>query len=136
MARFELQSDLPELYAKLQKLPQRGEQIITDTLHNEGAELIKKGIDVLLPRSGRKRKSPIAAASNKRSIMPNKAESGNLNVVVSSTKTYRYLYYPDDGSNTRRHRGEQHFMRRGGESQSDKILKLCIEKLTKEINEN
>ena len=136
MAVFNLEdkdNGITELHQKLKMLPQTGEKIITDTLHNEGAEMIKKGIDALLPRSGRKRKSPRPASSNPRAIMMRKDQSKNLNVVVGTTYSYHYLYFPDDGSNTRKHHGNQHFMLKGAESQSEKVLETCINNLMKEI---
>lgn len=139
MAVFNLKDEndgLKELYDRIMRLPREGEAIITSTLHNEGAQCIKNEIDRLLPRSGRKwkgKKKP--ATSNKKAIMPREDESTNLNVVVGTTYNYHYLYFPDDGSNTKNHMGNQHFMIRGAENSADKVVDLCIRNLMKEIND-
>lgn len=128
------ENGIEELYERIMKLPREGEKIITETLHNEGANLIKSGIDRLLPVSGKTWEGKKKAASdNNRAILKREHESGNLNVVVGTTYNYHYLYFPDDGSNTTNHVGNQHFMLKGAENQSSKIIDVCLEKLTRAI---
>lgn len=137
MAVFNLEDEengIKSLYDKIKSLPQKGEKIVTETLHNEGAVLIKGGIDRILPSSRRTWKGKkSAASSNNRAILKRANESGNLNVVVGTTSQYHYLYFPDDGSNTLRHEGGQHFMLRGAENATGKIINICQEKLIKAI---
>ena len=57
-------------------------------------------------------------------------EKWNLSVTVKTTKQYQYLYFPDDGSNTKHHAGNQQFFQRGGDSQADEITERCINRLT------
>jgi hypothetical protein len=52
---------------------------------------------------------------------------------VHSAKKYQYLYFPDDGTNTTRHVGNQQFFRRGAEDASGEIVDACTEKLTKKL---
>lgn len=102
------------------------ESVINDVLHNEAGDLAQEAIRNLMPVSGKhwKGKRPCAKASKS---MRN--DKGNLEVTVRNTSHYSYLYFPNDGSNTRRHAGQQFFFERGGESVVDDIVNRCIEKL-------
>ena len=52
-----------------------------------------------------------------------------LTVTIAARGRYHYLYFPDDGSNTRRHVGNQEFMRRGAEAAAGKIIDICLGRL-------
>ena len=112
-------------------MAKRGEgagRIIDSVLHREGAEAIKQDITRLLPSSGRSWKGKGAPAS---AAMPGKfsQDNGTLSVTVAARGKYHYLYFPDDGSNTKRHAGNQQFMMRGAENASERIIEMCIGKL-------
>ena len=102
------------------------EQTINDVLHNQAGQLIHDAIKPLIPRSGKewKGKKPPARTSNSLQKV-----NEHLAVTVKSRKDYGYLYFPDDGTNTRRHVGNQQFFKRGGESQTDEIINRCVKKL-------
>ena len=136
MARveFKQEDNLQELQQIISQLPNEGEKIVTNVFHNEGADEIESGIRVLIPESGKKWKKKKTAAKKAKSIKKREKESGNLNVIVGTTNNYRYLYFPDDGENTKKHYGNQQFMKRGAESKSGKIIDICIEQLTEKIN--
>lgn len=123
-------SSVKELFDKISQLPERGEQIINEVLWNEGAEEIKTGITALLPVSGRKWKGKKRAAKVGK---PFKHINANLEVTIKTTNSYGYLYFPDDGTNTKRHQGEQYFMLRGTENKASTIMTSCLKKLTKAI---
>jgi hypothetical protein len=108
-------------------------QIVDSVLQTQGAQLIKEQIAMLLPSSGRTWKGKPAPASV---AMPGKFTQSNasLSVTISARGRYGYLYYPDDGSNTRRHAGNLQFMRRGAEEASSDIIDLCIGKLTENFS--
>lgn len=104
-------------------------RLIDEVLHGEGAELIKQQITPLIPASGRtwaKKGAPASIA------MPRKfsQDNGPLSVTIAARGKYHYLYFPDDGSNTRRHAGNQHFFQRGAEESAQRIIDLCVGKLT------
>lgn len=61
------------------------------------------------------------------------AQHGMLSVTIKTVSTYNYLYFPDDGSNTKKLAGNQQFMASGAESASDRIMELCIGHLTEEF---
>ena len=102
------------------------EETINDVLHNEGGQLIHDEIKRLMPMSGKrwKGKKPPAKTSNSLQIV-----GGNLSVTVRAKKAYQYLYFPNDGSSTRRHVGNQQFFLNGGENQKEDIVNLCINRL-------
>ena len=102
-------------------------QVINDVLWNEAGQLIAEGIIPLLPRSGRTWRGKKAAAA---STMPFTQKNETLAVTVKTKNAYHYLYFPDDGSNTRNHVGNQQFMLRGAEDQQDEIIERCFARLT------
>ena len=103
------------------------ENAINDVLHNEASQLIQESVRRLIPESKKTWKGKKAPASSGKSLTD---EKGNLSITVKTTKQYQYLYFPDDGTNTRRHVGNQQFFQRGGESQTDEIINRCIKRLT------
>lgn len=108
------------------------DRIINGVLRTEGAEEIKEKIADLLPESGRKWRKKKAAA---KSVMPGKFVQiyGFLEVGIAARGNWGYLYFPDDGSNTERHAGNQHFMRRGADAATQRIIDICLGKLTEAI---
>ncbi len=108
------------------------ESIINEYLAEEGGDLLKQSIHDLLPVSGRTWKGKKRAA---KSTDPFKKTGGNLSVKISTIGAYHYLYFPDDGSNTERHRGDQQFMFEGAMNKSDEIANEIIERLLKRLEE-
>lgn len=111
-----------------------GEIAIDNVLHNEGAEEIKQQIHRILPISGRKWKGKHQAAKN---AMPSHFEKDEdiLAVTIAARNNYSYLYFPDDGSNTEHHAGNQQFMRRGAENATSKIIELCTGRLVEKFEQ-
>lgn len=128
MSVFRLDAaDLVRLQEAMKDFQGDTEQTINDVLHNEGGQFIHDEIKRLMPPvSGRqwKGKKPSAKTGNSLQIV-----GGNLSVTVRAQKAYQYLYFPDDGTNTRRHAGNQQFFWRGGENQKEEILNRCINRL-------
>lgn len=130
MAKTELDFNELNGLIELMKQAQDSEEIINEALHGYGAEEIEKGIQELLPHSKRQWKGKKAAAS---ATQPFTQENGNLSVTVKTKNDYHYLYFPDDGTNTRNHAGNQQFMLRGAEKKSAGITKNIAEKLVNQI---
>lgn len=108
------------------------ERIINEYLHGEGAEIIQDNIRKILPVSGRTWKGKKAAASK---TNPFSVKKENLEVTIHTKGAYHYLYFPDDGSNTINHFGNQQFMFKGAMDSSDKIVNEVVEKLVKRLEE-
>lgn len=118
------------LIEHIKKAGQRSEGIINDILRNyAGQEMIEK-ITPLLPTSGRKWKGKKKAA---KTAQPFRQEFGNLSVTVKTKTAYHYLYFPNDGSNTIKHYGNQQFMYRGTEKAVPDIIERCTAKIVEEI---
>lgn len=103
------------------------EKTINEVLHNEASLLIQDAIRRLIPESKKTWSGKKAAAASAKSLTDVKE---NLSVTVKTTKPYQYLYFPDDGTNTRRHVGNQQFFQKGGDSQIEEITNRCITRLT------
>lgn len=103
---------------------------INDVLHNEAGGLLHDEIKRLMPVSGRKWKGKKPAAKNANSLT---AVNGNLYIMIKSKKPYHYLYFPDDGSNTRYHAGNQQFFHRAGETKKNEIIDRCITRLANSL---
>ena len=129
MAWFETDfKAIESLQKHMEKFGQGSGQIVDDVIHGEGAEDIKKAIVPLIPRSGRKWKGKGAPAA---SAMPRSFVQDNeqLSVTIAARGKYGYLYFPDDGTNTRKHAGNLQFMRRGAEAAADQVIDRCIKRL-------
>lgn len=102
------------------------ESAINEVLHEQAGELANEAIRRLIPVSGKKWKGKKAGAKIGKSLLN---VPGNLSLTVTTTKNYQYLYFPNDGSSTRRHVGQQFFFERGGEVVQDEVINLCIARL-------
>lgn len=119
--------DFDELQQAIKNYPQDAEKVINEILHGEGSLLLQEEIRRLTPVSGKHWSGKKASAKRSKSL---KDRKGHLFVDITTTSYYHYLYFPDDGSNTRRHFGNQHFFWRGAERKQDEIIERCIGRLT------
>ena len=127
MAVFDLKiNDLDELQQAMKNYQGNTEQAINEVLHEEVRPLVQEAIKRLIPVSGKMWKGKKAAAKTAKSLRDIKT---NVSLTVTTTKNYQYLYFPDDGTSTTRHVGNQQFFQKGGESQMDEIVNRCIKKL-------
>lgn len=134
MGWFEFDAgSIDDLYETMVSYGAGSGQIIDKVLRTEGAEEIKKQIARLLPSSGRHWKGKAPAAS---SAMPGRfdQDNGELSVTIAARGKYHYLYFPDDGSNTRKHAGNKQFMLHGAEAAAPKVVELCVGKLAEAFN--
>lgn len=133
MGVFKLDAaEFERLQQAMQKFPGNTEKTINEVLHNEASPLIQEAIRRLMPVSGINWKGKAPAAKTGNSLTD---EKGNLFITVKTTKKYQYLYFPDDGTNTRRHIGNQQFFLRGGESQQTEIVDRCIKRLVTDFEQ-
>ena len=115
------------LVEKMEAYGEGAVDAVNKALEQSGPDIYER-INALIHPSGRKFKghSSSATTSKWQKYVP-----GNLSITVTTTSRYSYLYFPDDGSNTRRHAGLQDFFGRGGEAASDKVLERCMNALEK-----
>jgi hypothetical protein len=115
--------DFERLVSAIQEYGDGAEEKINETLHGFGAKRISDAAKTRIHPSGRKWRGKKKGA---RYAEPFTKEESNLSVLVRTKSSYGYLYFPDDGSNSRKHAGQQHFMRKGAEEVTDSILIRCI----------
>lgn len=107
------------------------EEAINDVLHNQAGQLIQDSVRRLMPVSNVKPwKGKPKHAKEAKSL---RQVNYNLAVKVTTASKYGYLYFPDDGTNTKNHVGEQYFFARGGEAVKDDIIDRCLKRLTQEL---
>jgi hypothetical protein len=130
MSRLTLNAEeFDRVLKAIEQYPGNAERVINDVLHGTGAELIQERIRKFMPVSDKKKG---AHAVDSKSLTP---VGSNLAVTVKSTNKYHYLYFPDDGTNTKRHVGNQQFFLRGAEDASGEIVDIITEKLTQSFEE-
>ena len=131
MANFKLElAGIDRLEQAMRSYSGNAEKAINDVLHNEAGDIIQDSIQFLIPESGAKWKGKAPPAREGNSL---RSIEGNLFIDVTTTKRYQYLYFPDDGSSTKRHAGNQQFFYRGAEAVQDEIIDRCIERLVNEF---
>lgn len=126
--------DISEAEAKIAAFGASGEKlesIVNDVLHDDAGQRIMANIMPYVPRSGRMWKGKRNPAA--RDTQPFREEHENLSVIVRTKTPYHYLYFPDDGSNTVKHAGNQQFMYRGAQETAPDIIELCKARIIKEI---
>ena len=107
------------------------EAAINGVLRDQAGRLLYEGINPLIHPSGRTFKGHRASATA--SDWSNVDASKSLSVTIRTKSRFGYLYFPNDGSNTYRHFGNQQFFERGGEKASDGIVERCLAALSSEM---
>lgn len=131
MSYFKLDAaEFDRLTERIKEYQGDAENVINEVLWGEGGQFISDAIMELLPRSGRTWVGKKKAAKD---AAPFTQENENLSVTVRTKSGYNYLYFPDDGSTTKKHEGNQQFMFRGAENEQERIIDLCIAKLINEL---
>lgn len=122
-------SEVDRLTKAMENYSGNVEEAINDVLHNQAGGLAQTEITRLMPISNKRKGAHAKKSKSLQNI------TGNLSVTVTTTKKFGYLYFPDDGSNTRRHVGNQQFFARGGEAVQDEIVDRCIQRLVTEFEQ-
>lgn len=120
-------TEIDRLSAAMKEYAGDIEDAVNDVLHNQAGKLIQDQIYLLMPVSDVKPwngKLPHAKDSKSLRNVPD-----HLSITVTTKKDYHYLYFPDDGSNTRNHYENQQFFARGGDAATDDVVDRCIAKL-------
>ena len=124
-------NEFDHLDKAVQQYGRKSIKTINEVIHKEAPEIIKNNIQGILPVSGRRWKGKVTDASRTKPFKEDTDEE--LSVTVKTKYKYHYLYFPDDGSNTRRHVGNQQFMKRGAEKSRDGIIDICVGRLAQEF---
>lgn len=108
-------------------------RIVSEVFEDYAGPEIRREIQRLLPASGRRWRGKKTAARSTEPLFGQVRQEGTPVLYTRSKTRYNYLYFPDDGSNTRRHAGMQNFMGRGQDAATSRILDRCIAELTKDL---
>lgn len=119
-------AEIEKLQTAMKEYQGNVEDAINDVLHGEAGDIIQEQIRLLIPVSGASWRGKKPPAKTSKSLM---SVPGNLSITVTTTKNYQYLYFPDDGTSTRRHVGEQQFFGRGGDAATEDVVNRCVAKL-------
>lgn len=131
MSGFELNAKAFQALAdRVRAYGDDAEGVVNEVLHEQGGPMIYERINPLIHPSGRTFKGHTRSA--RKTKWPLYKTDENLAVTVTTRAAQRYLYFPNDGSNTRRHAGGQHFFLRGANAAAPEILDRCMAALTRE----
>lgn len=119
-----------KLFEAMKKYEGQAPKTVNEILWNEGGPLINEAIINLLPVSGKHWSGKKPAAKN---AQPFTQVNEELSVTVKTKNAYHYLYFPDDGTNTKQHAGEQYFMFGGAEAKQNEIIDRCVAALIEKL---
>lgn len=122
-------TEFERLQNAMQNFQGNTEETINDVFHNYAGDRAQEDIYRLMPVSNKKKGKHAKQGKSLSNV------NGNLSVTVTARGKWHYLYFPDDGSNTRRHAGNQQFFAKGGEAAQDDIVERCITRLINEFEQ-
>lgn len=134
---------IQRLEDRIRQLPNRAEQVINETLHTEGVELVEKNVTRLIPVSKRNKNTKWYREHGRVNHAKNTKWSTNKNEHLGFTVkskggaankrgSFGYLVFPDEG----RGQGEQNFTERATDSAVPKIVDKLHGKLIETIGGN
>lgn len=118
---------IDDLTVRVKAYGDGAEDAVNEVFESYGVPEVKSSIQELIHPSNRRWKGKKASATKGNPFVH---KLGNVSFIISSKSAYNYLYFPDDGSNTRRHAGNQQFMIRGAEKAAPSIIERVTAKLT------
>lgn len=122
--------DFERLLTEIQRYGEGAADTVTEVVHESG-DLIYDEIDPLINPSGRTFRGHSSGAKGTSWQRYDKSEA--LAITVSTVSSRHYLYFPDDGSSTKRHYGDQQFMLKGAASAAPAILDKGIDALVRKF---
>jgi hypothetical protein len=138
--RFELDyREVERLQEKMKRLPDVMEEVVNETLHNDGVDIATEEITNLIPNSQWRNRSrdKVHARTSKWS----KSENHNLGFTIKSKGgaankkgSFGYLVFPNEGRGSS-NPIEQRFMERGMEKATPRILAKLNEHIDKTLEE-
>lgn len=117
-----------QLEETIKQYQEGAEGKINKYLHGKGYEAFEKSIYNAMPESGRKWRGKKKAARTAKSLQ-DKNKGEKLAVTIKAATAYGYLYFPNDGSNTEKHNGNQQFFEKGVEAKTEEAINDMIELL-------
>lgn len=122
--------DFESLLSAMAEYGEGAVDIVSAVVHDAGDDIYRE-IDPLIHPSGRTFSGHTSGAQG---TQWQRIETGEpLAVTVRTVTSRNYLYFPDDGSSTKRHYGDQQFMWRGADAAAPSILERGIDALAGEF---
>lgn len=134
MSVYEIKAQsIEKLQKSLNGYAETAENEINTYLHGSGYNLFSHSIENLIPVSDKKKKHAKYSNSLQDRLKSSRSRGGgfqNLSVTIGTKPKYDYLYFPNDGSNTVHHAGNQHFFDRGIEKKEDEAVDEMLDRIT------
>ncbi|MDA2567514.1 hypothetical protein PDQ34_26780 [Bacillus cereus] len=129
-AKFSIDyKQMEQLERNVQKLPNKAEKVLNETLKVRVAPILEKSIIGLMPISNRKKQH----AKMFQSLSKNTKE--NLTLILKPKPRFRYLVFPDLGVGTSIKNAPQRFMEHGVEQKTNVSVEELNKALIEEINQ-
>lgn len=126
--------NVDELIEKFKRVEGGAEGIINNVIHNDGIQMAIEHIQPDIPVSHWKNK--VRNKKHARNVQnPQSSKKNNLAFTIRPKPKYNYLKYPDLGIGTSKKNQPQHFMRKGLEKASPKIIEKLNDRIDQHINQ-
>lgn len=119
--------DFEELADAMASYGSGGADAVTSVLHDDAAPIIMRYIDEGIPVSRRSKEHAKGASWERYD------KDERLAVTVATKYAYHYLYFPDDGTNTVNHAGEQYFFEDGADRAAPEVIDMCLDRLAEKF---
>lgn len=139
MIKFGLSAEsMEKLATAIKAYGPDAEKKITEYLHGKGYDVLSSGVQNAIPVSDslkkHGKKQPKSHARDKQALK-DKDKGTNLSVIIGSIPSRNYLYFPDDGSNTIHHAGNQQFFKAGVEKKEAEVINELLDILSFKMEE-
>lgn len=126
-------SNVERLVEKLKQIEDGSEKIINSVIHNEGIKMATDGIKPEIPTS--KWKHKVRKKKHAKNFQSLTSKKSNLAFTIRPQKRFEYLKYPDLGIGTSKKKQPQHFMKKGIQKATPKIINKLSDRLDQHINQ-
>ena len=123
-----LEDNFADIEKFLNNYPDEANEVVNDVLRKEAPYIFERKIKAFMPVSDKEKGTH---AKHSKSI---KSVNDILEVKMRTEREYGYLYFPDDGSTTVKHRGNKQFFFRGVSSEADTVSMIILNRLIKKFN--
>lgn len=139
MSLYEINSDsVDALYSAMKRYGAGASKKVTEYLHGKGYEVLSSSIQKAIPVSDdlskHGKKQPKGHARNLQAL-GDRDKGSNLSVIIGTKSRWNYLYFPDDGSNTVHHAGNQQFFKAGVERKETEVINDLLDILSFRMEE-
>lgn len=139
MSVFELDAkSVDTLVTAIKAYGAGAEKKITEYLHGKGYDVLSSSIQNAIPVSddlSKHGKNQPKGHARMMQALRDRDKGSNLAVIIGTKSRWNYLYFPDDGSNTVHHAGNQQFFQTGVERKENEVINDLLDVLNFEMEE-